>query len=84
MAMADQHLPAVPPAVGQQPRTSHGGGGANGRVVIAGGNSEAFFHDGAKALVALLPNAHYQSLEGQDHAVSPDALAPVQTEFFGA
>lgn len=51
-------------------------------LVIAGGNSEPFFHDGARALADLLPNARYRTLEGQDHAVSPDALAPVLTEFF--
>jgi len=51
-------------------------------LVITGGNSEAFFHDGAKALVNDLPQAQHRILEGQDHAVSPDALAPLLIEFF--
>lgn len=51
-------------------------------VVIVGGNSEPFFHDGAKALVEALPNAKFQILEGQDHAVAPDALAPVLVDIF--
>lgn len=51
-------------------------------LVITGGNSEPFFHDGAKALVDNLPNAKHRILEGQDHAVSPAALAPVLVEFF--
>ena len=51
-------------------------------LVITGGNSEAFFHNGAKALVNDLPHAHHRILEGQDHAVSPAALAPVLIEFF--
>jgi pimeloyl-ACP methyl ester carboxylesterase len=51
-------------------------------LVITGGNSETFFHDGAKALVNDLPHARHRILEGQDHAVSPAALAPVLTEFF--
>lgn len=51
-------------------------------LVISGGNSPPFFHNGAQALVALLPDAEYRILEGQDHAVSPDALAPVLVEFF--
>lgn len=51
-------------------------------LVIAGGNSEPFFHDGARALVDILPNAQYRTLDGQDHAVAPDALEPVLTEFF--
>jgi pimeloyl-ACP methyl ester carboxylesterase len=51
-------------------------------LVITGGDSEPFFHDGAKALVADLPNAQHRILEGQDHAVSPTALAPSLVEFF--
>jgi pimeloyl-ACP methyl ester carboxylesterase len=49
-------------------------------TVIIGGNSEPFFHDGAKALAADMPNAHYRVLPGQDHAVSPQALTPVLIE----
>ena len=51
-------------------------------LVITGGNSEVFFHDGARALVADLPRAQHHILEGQDHAVSPVALAPLLIEFF--
>jgi pimeloyl-ACP methyl ester carboxylesterase len=51
-------------------------------LVITGGNSETFFHDGAKALVDELPKAQHYILEGQDHAVAPSALAPVLVEFF--
>jgi pimeloyl-ACP methyl ester carboxylesterase len=51
-------------------------------LVITGGNSESFFHDGARALVNDLPRAQHRILEGQDHAVSPAALAPLLIEFF--
>jgi pimeloyl-ACP methyl ester carboxylesterase len=51
-------------------------------VVIVGGNSEPFFHDGAKALVDDMPNAERRTLEGQDHAVAPKALAPMLIEFY--
>ena len=51
-------------------------------LVIVGGNSEPFFHDGAQALVDDMSNAQRRTLEGQDHAVSPAALAPVLIEFF--
>ena len=51
-------------------------------VVIVGGNSEPFFHDGAQTLVDDMPNAERRSLEGQDHAVSSAALAPMLIEFF--
>jgi pimeloyl-ACP methyl ester carboxylesterase len=53
-------------------------------LVITGGNSEAFFHEGARALVKDLPHAQHRILEGQDHAVSPEALAPLLIEFFQA
>ena len=53
-------------------------------LVIVGGNSEPFFHDGAQALVDDMPNALRYILDGQDHAVSPAALAPVLIEFFQA
>ena len=51
-------------------------------LVIVGGNSEPFFHDGAQALVDDMPNAQRRFLEGQDHAVSSAVLAPVLIEFF--
>jgi pimeloyl-ACP methyl ester carboxylesterase len=51
-------------------------------LVITGENSEGFFGDGAKALARLLPHAEHRSLAGQDHAVSPAALAPMLLEFF--
>ena len=53
-------------------------------LIITGGNSEAFFHNGAKALVSDLPDARHQILAGQDHNVSPAALAPLLIEFFQA
>ena len=51
-------------------------------LVIVGGNSEPFFHDGAQALVNDMPNARRCILAGQDHAVALTALAPILTEFF--
>lgn len=51
-------------------------------LVIVGGASEPFFHNGAQALVEILPNAQYHVLEGQNHAVASKALAPVLIEFF--
>jgi pimeloyl-ACP methyl ester carboxylesterase len=51
-------------------------------LVVTGGNSEPFFHNGAKAVVGLLPNAQHRVLAGQDHNVSPAALVPLLVEFF--
>lgn len=45
---------------------------------MVGEKTEPFFHDGAKALVELLPNAKYTVLEGQDHGafwVAADEIA---------
>jgi pimeloyl-ACP methyl ester carboxylesterase len=54
-------------------------------LVMVGGRSEAFFHTGAKALVASLPHARYRVLEGRDHSAilmaSQDIAAAVD-EFF--
>ena len=51
-------------------------------LVITGGDSEAFFHHGARALADVLPNARTSILEGQAHNVDSAALAPVLDEFF--
>jgi pimeloyl-ACP methyl ester carboxylesterase len=53
-------------------------------LVIVGGESEAFFHNGAQALVEILPNAQLRTLEGQAHNVAAEAIAPLLVEFFNA
>lgn len=50
-------------------------------LVMTGGESEPFFHTAAKSLVEILPQTNHHSLEGQDHAVDPAALAPVLVAF---
>ncbi|HMJ21111.1 MAG TPA: alpha/beta fold hydrolase [Terriglobales bacterium] len=53
--------------------------------VVVGGKSEPFFHNGARALVEILPNAQYRSLEGRDHSailMAPKALAAAAKQFF--
>jgi pimeloyl-ACP methyl ester carboxylesterase len=51
-------------------------------LVMVGGASPAFFHNGAQTLVDILPNAKSQILAGQDHGPADDVLAPVLVEFF--
>jgi pimeloyl-ACP methyl ester carboxylesterase len=51
-------------------------------LVMDGGASPPFFHNGAQALADILPNAQRRTLEGQSHGVAPDALAPVLLDFF--
>ncbi len=54
-------------------------------LVVVGSKSEPFFHDGAKALVKLLPSAQYGVLEGRDHSailMATQALADSARGFF--
>jgi pimeloyl-ACP methyl ester carboxylesterase len=53
--------------------------------VMVGSKSEAFFHNGAKALTELLSNAQYRSLEGRDHGavlMAAPAIASEVKQFF--
>jgi hypothetical protein len=53
-------------------------------LVVDGGKSPAWMHNGVQALVELLPYAEHVSLEGQTHIVKPAVLAPVLAAFFTA
>jgi len=50
-------------------------------LVMDGGNSPEWLHNAARALVELLPDVSHRTLEGQDHAASPEAIAPALDEF---
>src|SRR5437588_2746866 len=45
-------------------------------LVMVGGASPAFFHNGTQALADILPNAQYRTLAGQDHGPADEVLAP--------
>lgn len=51
-------------------------------LVMVGGASHAFFHNGTQTLVDILPNAQYRTLAGQDHGPADEVLAPALKEFF--
>jgi pimeloyl-ACP methyl ester carboxylesterase len=51
-------------------------------LALAGGKSPAWIRAGMVALAESLPNARYQTLEGQTHLVKAKALAPVLSEFY--
>jgi hypothetical protein len=53
-------------------------------IALAGGVSLPFMRETAKALAEIVPDGHHRILEGQEHNVVPDALAPVLEEFFDA
>jgi pimeloyl-ACP methyl ester carboxylesterase len=50
-------------------------------LVMDGGNSPGWARNSSRALTRVLPDVQYRTLEGQDHAAAPDAIAPVLTEF---
>jgi hypothetical protein len=52
---------------------------------MVGSKSEPFFHNGAKALVALLPNGRYEALPGKSHSailMAAKELAQAAGEFY--
>jgi pimeloyl-ACP methyl ester carboxylesterase len=51
-------------------------------LVMDGGRSFPFMHSGAKALIAVLPNARRRYFPDQDHGPSDAVLAPALVEFF--
>jgi pimeloyl-ACP methyl ester carboxylesterase len=54
-------------------------------MVAVGAKSEAFFHNGAKALIGMLPAVEYRSLDGLDHSavlMAPQALAAAIRQYF--
>jgi pimeloyl-ACP methyl ester carboxylesterase len=51
-------------------------------LVIDGGASFPYMHETADAMVRLLPKGQRSTLEGQQHNVAAEALAPVLVEFF--
>jgi len=51
-------------------------------IVIAGGASFPFMRETAQALAEVISDAQHHTLEGQEHNVSADVLAPVLVKFF--
>jgi len=53
-------------------------------LIVTGENSEPLFHDAARALVEMLPQATAHSLAGQDHSavmMAPNVLAKAVVDF---
>jgi alpha-beta hydrolase superfamily lysophospholipase len=53
-------------------------------TLVASGSDtpQPYIRPAADALAALLPHARRHTVAGQDHAVAPDAIAPVLTDYF--
>ncbi|MGW5007614.1 alpha/beta fold hydrolase [Streptomyces parvulus] len=50
-------------------------------LALAGGASDAWWHEAARAVAEAAPNGTYGTVAGQAHMVEPGVLAPVLTEF---
>ena len=51
-------------------------------LVADGGASPAWMRHAADAVAEVLPGARRRTLDGQRHAVAPEVIAPVLTDFF--
>src|ERR671911_53544 len=51
-------------------------------LVLTGGADYPWMTDVGRRLAEAMPNGQHRVLEGQEHAVSPEVLVPVLTEFF--
>jgi pimeloyl-ACP methyl ester carboxylesterase len=51
-------------------------------LVTDGGKSPKWMRHGNRSLASVLPNARYQTLQGQTHMLKPKAHAPILVEFF--
>ncbi|MFG3077059.1 alpha/beta fold hydrolase [Streptomyces sp. NPDC048225] len=50
-------------------------------LVLAGGASEAWWHEAARAIAEAAPDGRYAAVDRQTHMVEPGVLAPVLAEF---
>ena len=51
-------------------------------LVLSGRESAAWARKSVEAVASAIPGAQHDSLEGQTHGVSDDAIAPVLRRFF--
>ncbi|MFJ6073042.1 alpha/beta fold hydrolase [Streptomyces sp. NPDC093065] len=51
-------------------------------LVLAGGASDAWWHEAARTVAESAPDGAYGTVDGQTHMVEPGVLAPVLAEFF--
>ncbi len=51
-------------------------------LVLGGGTSPDWFHRTVQETAAVIPGARLVMMEGYDHGVPPDVIAPVLTDFF--
>jgi hypothetical protein len=54
----------------------------DGTVFLGRADSHVFLRHGAQELAAILPDAQYRILQGQDHGPADEVLSPALKEFF--
>lgn len=52
-------------------------------LILVGGASPGWMIEAGRKVADALPNGRHRVLEGQEHVVAPEVLAPVLVEFFG-
>ena len=52
--------------------------------IVGGTRSDAWMRNAQKAIAAILPDARHAELEGENHMVKPEKIAPMIKEFFAA
>jgi pimeloyl-ACP methyl ester carboxylesterase len=52
-------------------------------LVLGGGNSPAWFRRSVAEQAAAIPGAQLRTLDGYDHNVPPEVIAPILASFFG-
>jgi pimeloyl-ACP methyl ester carboxylesterase len=52
--------------------------------IVGGTKSESWMRNAQKAIAAILPDARHAELEGENHMVKPEKIAPLIKEFFAA
>ena len=50
-------------------------------MVVGGTKSDTWMRNAQKAIAAVLPNARHAELDGQNHMVKPEAIAPLIIDF---
>lgn len=53
-------------------------------LAVAGAASPSWMREAARTVAEAVPGGTYRTLDGQTHAVDPDALGPLLTDFFSA
>ena len=53
-------------------------------MIVGGTRSETWMRNAQRAIAEVLPDARHAELEGENHMVKPEKLAPLIKEFFAA